>query len=161
MPSESDRLVLLAPSPRKQADQKFCHACGCLLHVSAANCTACGAPQSGERSGSVGGGSIPNHVFCRGCGQAIHQSAPVCPHCGAPQRAVAAMPRDAEKSRGAAVLLALFLGGLGAHKFYLGEIALGILYLLFCWTFIPAFVALIEALVYLCMSNDDFARKYG
>jgi len=42
------------------------------------------------------------------------------------------------------VLLALFLGGIGAHHFYLGSIGLGILYLLFCWTFIPAIVALIE-----------------
>ena len=43
-----------------------------------------------------------------------------------------------------AVLLALFLGGLGAHKFYLGQAGLGVLYLLFCWTFIPAIVALFE-----------------
>lgn len=44
-----------------------------------------------------------------------------------------------------AVLLALFLGGLGAHKFYLGKIGLGVLYLLFSWTTIPAIVAFIEA----------------
>ncbi len=44
-----------------------------------------------------------------------------------------------------AVLLAIFLGGLGAHKFYLGKIGQGIIYLLFSWTFIPGIVALIEA----------------
>ena len=43
-----------------------------------------------------------------------------------------------------AVLLALFLGGLGAHKFYLGQTGAGIVYLLFCWTSIPALIALIE-----------------
>ena len=43
------------------------------------------------------------------------------------------------------VLLALFLGGLGVHKFWLGNIGMGILYVLFCWTFIPSFVALIDA----------------
>jgi TM2 domain-containing membrane protein YozV len=43
-----------------------------------------------------------------------------------------------------AVLLALFLGGLGAHQFYLGQILLGVLYLLFFWTFIPMIIALIE-----------------
>jgi TM2 domain-containing membrane protein YozV len=46
-----------------------------------------------------------------------------------------------------AVILALFLGGLGIHKFYLGQNGLGILYLLFCWTSIPAIIALIEAFV--------------
>ena len=42
------------------------------------------------------------------------------------------------------MLLALFLGGLGAHRFYLGQTGLGILYVVFVWTFIPAIAALIE-----------------
>jgi TM2 domain-containing membrane protein YozV len=43
-----------------------------------------------------------------------------------------------------AVLLALFLGGVGAHRFYMGQIGIGIVYVVFCWTAIPAIVALIE-----------------
>jgi TM2 domain-containing membrane protein YozV len=43
------------------------------------------------------------------------------------------------------VLLAIFLGGAGVHHFYMGRIGLGVLYLLFCWTLIPAVVGLIEA----------------
>lgn len=43
------------------------------------------------------------------------------------------------------VLLALLLGGFGAHHFYTGRTGLGILYLAFFWTFIPAIVALVEA----------------
>lgn len=35
------------------------------------------------------------------------------------------------------VLLALFPGGLGAHRFYMGQTGLGFLYLCFCWMFIP------------------------
>ena len=50
-----------------------------------------------------------------------------------------------KKSVGAAVLLAVFLGGVGAHKFYLGQSGLGVLYLVFCWTFIPSIIALGEA----------------
>ena len=42
------------------------------------------------------------------------------------------------------VLLALFVGGFGIHKFWLSEIVPGVLYLLFCWTFIPSIIALIE-----------------
>ena len=53
----------------------------------------------------------------------------------------------AKKNPTTAVLLALFLGGLGIHKFYMGQTGLGVLYLLFFWTYIPSVIALIEAFV--------------
>ncbi|MGZ4815855.1 MAG: NINE protein [Terriglobales bacterium] len=43
------------------------------------------------------------------------------------------------------VLLAIFLGSFGAHRFYLGQNGIAILYILFCWTLIPHLIALIEA----------------
>jgi TM2 domain-containing membrane protein YozV len=42
------------------------------------------------------------------------------------------------------VLLALFLGVFGAHHFYLRRTGLGILYLCFFWTGIPAIAGFIE-----------------
>jgi TM2 domain-containing membrane protein YozV len=42
------------------------------------------------------------------------------------------------------VLLALFLGGFGAHHFYLRRTGLGILYLLFFWTPLPWVFGFIE-----------------
>lgn len=48
------------------------------------------------------------------------------------------------KSRSAALLLTLFLGGVGAHRFYLGQVGLGIFYLAFCWLAIPLLVSLVE-----------------
>lgn len=42
------------------------------------------------------------------------------------------------------VLLALFLGSFGAHHFYLRRTGLGILYLCFFWTGIPALAGFIE-----------------
>jgi TM2 domain-containing membrane protein YozV len=42
------------------------------------------------------------------------------------------------------VLLALFLGGFGAHHFYLRRTGLGIVYLIFCWTPIPWFLGFVE-----------------
>ena len=60
-----------------------------------------------------------------------------------------------KKSVTIAFLLAFFLGGFGAHKFYFNEIVAGIFYLLFCWTFIPSFIALIE-LFFLSKKVDDF-----
>ncbi|MEA1568161.1 NINE protein, partial [Salmonella enterica] len=70
-------------------------------------------------------------VYCRGCGKEIHETAKSCPHCGATH----ASSGSGEKSRIAAALLAFFLGGFGVHKFYLGKIGQGFLYLIFCWTF--------------------------
>ncbi len=43
-----------------------------------------------------------------------------------------------------ALLLTFFLGGFGAHQFYLGRVGLGIVYALFCWTLIPGLIALVE-----------------
>ena len=65
------------------------------------------------------------------------------------------------KSRGLAVVLALFLGGFGLHKFYLNRPGQGILYLLFFWTFIPAIIAFFEAIAYALMSEPAFHLKYG
>lgn len=52
------------------------------------------------------------------------------------------------------VLLAFFLGGIGAHKFYSGRIGSGICYLLFCWTGIPVIIAFIEFIIALCSRPD-------
>ena len=61
----------------------------------------------------------------------------------------------------AAILLALFLGGFGVHKFYLGRVGAGVLYLIFCWTFIPSIIAFIEMIIYITMTDEAFAQKYG
>lgn len=50
-----------------------------------------------------------------------------------------------KKNPTTAVVFALFLGGIGIHKFYLNRVGAGIVYLLFCWTYIPALIAFIEA----------------
>ena len=65
------------------------------------------------------------------------------------------------KSKGVAIVLALFLGGIGVHKFYLGRGGQGVLYLLFCWTFVPSFLALIDFIVLLCMGDREFDQKYN
>lgn len=43
-----------------------------------------------------------------------------------------------------ALVLALLLGGVGAHRFYLRQWGWGVAYILFCWTFIPVVVSLFE-----------------
>ena len=65
------------------------------------------------------------------------------------------------RSRLAAAVFALLLGGIGIHKFYLGKSGQGMLYLLFFWTFIPACIAFIEGIIYLTKSDAEFASEYG
>ena len=64
------------------------------------------------------------------------------------------------RNRTAAALFALFLGGFGVHKFYLGKVGQGILYLVFCWTFIPTIIGFIEGIIYLTKSDQEFAFEY-
>ena len=68
---------------------------------------------------------------------------------------------DNKNYRMEAALLALLTGAVGGHKFYLGKIGQGIFYLLFCWTFIPAIIGIIEGIGYLCMSDESFNKKYN
>ena len=65
------------------------------------------------------------------------------------------------KSKALAVLLALFLGGIGMHKFYLGKPLWGIIYLVFCWSYIPSIISFVEGIIYLCTSENEFQAKYG
>lgn len=81
-------------------------------------------------------------MFCYKCGAEIFDEAVICPKCGCPtknydqvQQAVAAQQYQTRndvspKSRTVALLLAIFLGCLGVHRFYLGKIGTGIVWLL-------------------------------
>lgn len=49
-----------------------------------------------------------------------------------------------QKSKTIGYLLAIFLGGIGAHLFYYKKYIRGIIYLVFCWTYIPVFLGWID-----------------
>lgn len=65
------------------------------------------------------------------------------------------------KDKNIATILALFLGGLGIHRFYLGQPLIGILYLIFCWTFIPLCLSIIDFFAFIFMSQNRFNSKYN
>jgi TM2 domain-containing membrane protein YozV len=65
------------------------------------------------------------------------------------------------KDKTIATVLAFFLGGLGVHKFYLGETTGGILYLIFCWTLIPGILAFFDFIGLLITSDQAFNIKYN
>jgi len=99
--------------------------------------------------------------FCSACGSEIDSRAEICMKCGVRQSGSAGGASvTSSKSRTTAALLAFLLGGIGAHKFYLGQTGAGIVYIVFCWTFIPAFIAFIEFIIFLTMSDEAFAQKH-
>lgn len=110
----------------------------------------------------------PDEKFCHECGEIIRAKAEICPKCGCRQLGEPGYPpsdldrgfsRSASKSRTTAAVLAILLGGVGAHKFYLGKPLYGIIYLLFVLTFIPAFLGLIEGIRYVMMSDAEFQDR--
>lgn len=62
----------------------------------------------------------------------------------------------AKKNHIIAALLAIFLGGIGAHKFYMGKITHGVIYLICCWTWIPALLGVLSGLKWLVKGKDCF-----
>ncbi len=89
-------------------------------------------------------------VNCNECKREVSDTAPRCPHCGYTSG------QYAGKSKSLAIVFALFLGGLGIHKFYLGKSGTGFLYLIFCWTFIPVILGIIDAFVLMGKSERVF-----
>ena len=79
---------------------------------------------------------------------------------------LAAQEIDSEwpvKSKGVAVLLAIFLGCLGAHKFYLRHYILGIIYLILSFAglgMIPMLLGWIEGAIYLFSKEEQFQLKH-
>jgi len=73
--------------------------------------------------------SVGTKTFCRACGKEIDPRAVICPHCGV-ATPVSDLAPAGSKSWLAALLLSIFLGGLGVDRFYLGKIGTGILKLI-------------------------------
>jgi TM2 domain-containing membrane protein YozV/AAA+ superfamily predicted ATPase len=65
------------------------------------------------------------------------------------------------KSKGTAIVAALLGGSIGIHRFYLKQNGWGFVYLLFCWTLIPAIIGWIDVLAFLMMSQQRFDEKYN
>ena len=68
---------------------------------------------------------------------------------------------EAKNKKVAAGVLAILLGGLGIHKFYLGYTVAGIIQL--CLSFlcgIGGLIGLIEGILYLVKSDDEFEQTY-
>ena len=111
-------------------------------------------------SSSLLGQQAPNNQnkgidekFCGSCGKIIKIKAEICPKCGVRQRN--------PLSKAALLLITFFLGGIGAHKFYLGKHWQGIFYIVFCWTGVPNLIAFVEFIIYAFTSSETLQEKYS
>ena len=120
----------------------FCQSCGKQIPDGSAVCPECGA-------------RLSNQKFCKHCGQSIDLDCVICPKCGKQVEELkgAAQPNivinnsnantntnvnvnrngggqyGRSRNKWVAFFLCLFLGMIGAHKFYDGKTGMGILYL--------------------------------
>lgn len=83
-------------------------------------------------------------------------------------------PQTYEKTKIAAGLLGILLGGFGAHKFYLGYttealilliptilgIFLSALFIGLLWVWVPGLIGLIEGIIYLTKTDEQFQQEY-
>ena len=58
-------------------------------------------------------------------------------------------------------LLALFVGTLGIHRFYLGQVLYGVIYMILAATGVSTILALIDFVMFLIMDEKDFDYKYN
>lgn len=122
-----------------------CKECGQPISDSASVCPHCGA-------------SVVKDVYCPDCGTRMPENVKFCPKCG---RAFPSSGRD-RKDKLAAGLLAIFLGYLGIHYFYLGKTTGGIITIVLslCTCGVWSLITLIQGILMLTMTEDAFNEKY-
>lgn len=134
--------------------ENVCPQCGAPINPGASECRFCGEKFVHQQVVQQMQQPVYQQPMYQQPQQIIIQQA-------APQPVYTAInPAWPVKSKVAAGVLGLFLGGIGAHNFYLGKIGTGLLCLLFCWTGIPAIIGFIEGIMILCSNDENFQLKY-
>lgn len=129
----------------------FCRNCGTQLDDNAIACVKCG---SHPRAGTS---------YCTQCGKSTHPAAVVCVNCGVALTGGAASRAN---NKIAAGVCGILLGSLGVHKFILGITGPGLVMLLVtlltCFLAAPimSIIGLIEGIIYLTRSDEEFIRTY-
>ncbi len=156
-----------------------CPQCGASIGVGEVECRYCGErfspnatqqtwqPQSQQSQGQQAGftnGATYTGAGSQGLPQIVIQQnfggGPTAPGVGYGY-GYGAYPMWPQKSKLAAILLAFFLGGLGAHWFYLGRSGKGVLY--FCLLFVGGLsilLAFIDTIVFILTDRERFEMKY-
>lgn len=106
--------------------EKFCNFCGTKIAADAVVCTSCGRQVEAFRDVATVQPTVTATV--QPTGTATVQPTVVVTSYAQPYVVVG--PKPGQKEKEVALLLAIFLGYFGAHRFYEGKIVTGILWLL-------------------------------
>lgn len=130
----------------------YCKTCGKELNPNQAICLGCGC--------AVGTGN----GYCANCGAAIAPNSAVCLNCGVASNfgvpvvsGAGSDPYVSEKDWLTTLLICLFAGGLGIHRFYVGKTGTGILWLLTVGCF--GIGSLIDLIMVICGKFTDSDGK--
>ncbi|MCP4436993.1 MAG: TM2 domain-containing protein [Actinomycetia bacterium] len=140
----------------------FCSNCAQPMQPQAAICTSCGFARNAADN------------YCSVCATRTTPGQAVCLNCGSSLIGPAAAG-SAQKDRTTAGILAILLGSLGVHKFYLGRTNAGVILLLvtlvsFCCGFFLLFpwlllagtgvIGIVEGVIILGKSDAEFQEIY-
>ncbi len=143
-----------------------CPGCGSAIAPGQVFCSKCGSRLDAQPR-------TPSPVFCRQCGAKLQANQLFCSSCGARQDGVVVPPPAAyagganvgykKRNKTTAGILAILLGGIGVHKFYLGSWGWGILFIvsIFILPGVSALCGLIEGIIYLTMNEQKFDAQYN
>jgi TM2 domain-containing membrane protein YozV len=67
---------------------------------------------------------------------------------------------EAKSKKTTAGICAILLGAFGVHKFLLGYTTAGIIMVLICCTGISSIIGLVEGIIYLTKSDEEFYNTY-
>ncbi len=98
--------------------QTTCPKCGRVINASSSTCSHCNTPII-KTTGTTDDSKPSSHT-CKYCGHLLGAKEKSCPRCGTVS--VTQNSSTSERKRIPALLLLLFLGGFGAHRFYAGKI---------------------------------------
>ena len=142
--------------------ENVCPQCGAPVSADSTTCQYCGAAIPKEQPAAPAAAAAAAAAPAAPQPQVVFVQAPAQPQPVVQQVTQVVDPRLSwpVKSKVAAGILAMLLGGIGIHKFYLGQIGWGIVYLLFCWTGLPAIWAFIDGIIILCSKTENFELKY-
>lgn len=148
-PSCGADLVQEAPDEEKAATI-VCPYCGSRVDASLLFCPHCGSPIHTDADPTRTENTRTESMFETGEDTSGAKTNPYPPDID---------PSWPVKSKWTACLLAFFLGGFGAHEFYLGHPKKAVIYILFLFTGFPMIIGILKGCQYILESDEEFMRS--